>query len=128
MPQLHYQELNLMQALDVLRQGTVLHLALTDGAMPYVIPLHYQLEVQGMQIILHMVLPPRGRAMDMLRRNVLACAEVDLPACAFVDTVLANGTVQWGAASTAEALDVCLLAEEISARRYFHPAPALAFS
>ena len=127
MAQLAYQELNFMQALDVLRRGGALHLAMCDGTRPYVIPLFFQLEMRGVQPVLHMVTPSKGRAVEMLRQNGLACAEIDLPGCAWVDTVLVEGDVQKGAASTEEALDLCLTAREITARRYFLQGGALAF-
>lgn len=116
-----------MQALDVMRRGGVLHLAMTDGQQPYVIPLFFQLEMQGMQPILHMVVPTRGRAAETLLHTSLACAEIDLPACAWVDTVLVEGPVGLGETSTKEALDLCLRAQAVTARRYFLQAQTLAF-
>ena len=44
MPMLRYQELNLLQMLDVLRGASLAHLALSDGGRPYVVPMAYQLE------------------------------------------------------------------------------------
>ena len=52
MPMLRYQELNLLQMLDELRGASLAHLALSDGAQPYLVPMAYQLEVRGSEVLL----------------------------------------------------------------------------
>jgi len=119
MPKLCYQELNLLQMLDVLRTAPMLHLALCSQGAPYVIPMHYQLEARGATPVLHMVLPPAGRAMEALLQNSLICAEIDLPAPAWLDTVVISGRGQVGLSEPGRAVEVLLVPREITGRRYF---------
>lgn len=63
------QEITCRHALDeLLRQATVLHLALHDEGRPYVLPLNYGYD--GRCLYLHCA--PEGRKIDLLRR----CPEV----------------------------------------------------
>ena len=57
MPELKYMELNLMQILDVLRAARLTRLAVSDQDQPYVVPMHYQLEVTRGQVIIHLTTP-----------------------------------------------------------------------
>lgn len=97
MAELTFQELNLMQILDVLRPGGVARLALSGDGQPYVIPMAFQLEMQGMQPILHLASPAEGRKLDILRGNDRVCLEIELPGCAWIDTVLVEGRATVGA-------------------------------
>lgn len=120
MADLHYLELNLMQIYDVLRNAERLHLAVCGDAQPYVIPMRYQLEVAQDTPILHLVCPAVGRKVDALRRNALCCAEIDLPGCAWLDTVLIEGRVRIGV-EEGMSLHLLLRADRLSGRRYYLP-------
>ena len=119
MPMLRYQELNLLQMLDVLRSASLAHLALSDGAQPYVVPMAYQLEVRGSEALLHLVSPEDGRKIATLRRNDRVCLEIDLPACAWMDTVLVEGRATSGMAEPGRAVEVVVSVMHMSGRRYF---------
>ena len=119
MPMLRYQELNLLQMLDVLRSASLAHLALSDGAQPYVVPRAYQLEARGSEVLLHLVSPEAGRKIATLRRNDRVCLEIDLPACAWMDTVLAEGRATAGMAEPGRAVEVVVSVMHMSGRRYF---------
>ena len=118
MQEVCYQELNLIQVLDVLREGGVAHVAMCAEGRPYVVPMVFQLEVAGAQPILHLASPARGRKMDVLRRNSRVCLEVERACCAWIDTVLAEGHATAGAAAEGGVLWQ-VLPESITGRRYF---------
>lgn len=113
-----YQELNLIQVLDILRCGGLARLALCADGRPYVVPMAFQLEAAGAQPILHLASPGKGRKMDILRRNSHVCLEVERASCAWIDTVLAEGQITAGIAEGGGVL-LQLLPENISGRRYF---------
>ena len=121
MPELKYMELNLMQMLDVLRGASLARLAVADRDQPYVVPLHYQLEVTRGQVIIHLTVPEGGRKADTLRRNALVCLEFELPGCAWVDTVVMEGRAAAGMREEGRAVDVCVLAASMTGRRFFVP-------
>ncbi|MBR2719283.1 MAG: pyridoxamine 5'-phosphate oxidase family protein [Clostridia bacterium] len=118
MADLHYQELNLMQILDVLREGGVARLALSEDGQPYVVPMLFQLEVRRAQPILHLASPAAGRKMDILRRSDKVCLEVERPGCAWFEVVLAEGRATLGAAGEAGA-EICVYPHNLSGRRFF---------
>ena len=118
MADLHYQEMNLMQMLDVLRPGGVARLALSEDGQPYVIPMLFQLEVRHAQPILHLASPAAGRKVNILRQNDKVCLEVERPACAWYDVVLAEGRATLGAAGE-PGLEICVYPHTLSGRRFF---------
>ena len=121
MPMLRYQELNLLQMLDVLRSASLAHLALSDGAQPYVVPMHYQLEVTRGQVIIHLTTPEGGRKADTLHHNALVCLEFELPGCAWVDTAVVEGRAAVGLREAGRAVDILVPAAAMTGRRYFLP-------
>lgn len=121
MPQLRYQALNLMQVFDVLRHASIARLAVAEDGRPYVVPVAFQLEVKDAEIILHMVSLPEGRKMNALRGNDRVCVEIDLPSCAWVDTVLVEGRATVGLAEPGKAIELRVAAERTSGRRFFLP-------
>lgn len=118
MTEVHYQELNLMQILDVLRPGGVARLALSEDGQPYVVPMFFQLEVRGRQLILHLASPASGRKLRILRGNDRVCLEVEQPACAWFDVVLAEGRATVGAASE-PGVELLVYPRVLSGRRFF---------
>lgn len=91
MTELCYQELNLVQILDVLRPGGIARLGLSQDGQPYVVPMAFQLEARGTQLILHLASPDKGRKMEILRQNDRVCLEVERQACAWIDIVIIEG-------------------------------------
>lgn len=116
--ELHYQELNLMQILDVLREGGVARLALAEDGQPYVVPMAFQLEVRRAQPILHLASPAAGRKINILRQNDKVCLEAERPGCAWYDVVLAEGRATLGAAGEGGA-ELCVYPHTLSGRRFF---------
>ena len=121
MPDLSYMELNLMQILDVLRAASLTRLAVSERDQPYVVPLHYQLEVTRGQVIIHLTMPEGGRKAETLRRNALVCLEFELPGCAWVDTVIMEGRAAVGLREAGRAADIRVAAAAMTGRRYFVP-------
>ena len=121
MPDLSYMELNLMQILDVLRAARLARLAVSERDQPYVVPLHYQLEVTRGQVIIHLTVPEGGRKADTLRRNALVCLEFELPGCAWVDTAVVEGRAAVGLREAGRAVDILVPAAAMTGRRYFLP-------
>lgn len=120
MAELRYQELNLLQILDVLRPGGVARLALSEDGQPYVVPMVFQLEVQRAQPILHLVSPAAGRKMAILRGNDRVCLEIERPDCAWTDIVLAEGRATIGMVQE-EGVDLRVHPHTLSGRRFFQP-------
>lgn len=118
MGEVNYQEMNLMQVLDVLREGGIARLALSQDGQPYAVPVAFQLEVRRMQPILHLVSASSGRKADILRENDRVCLEVERPGCAWYDVVLAEGRATLGAAETG-GVQVLVYPETLSGRRFF---------
>jgi len=118
MAELRYQELNLMQILDVLRQGGVARLALSEDGQPYVVPMTFQLEVRRTQPVLHLASPAAGRKMTILRGNSRVCVEVERPGCAWFDVVLAEGRADLGAVQE-PGVEIRVCPHALSGRRFF---------
>ena len=55
--------------LELLDKCRVMHLGLTDGTAPYVVPLHFGWEEKEGEITLYFHSAPEGRKMDCVRRN-----------------------------------------------------------
>lgn len=121
MAELKYMELNLMQIYDVLRSAHLLRLAVCVGGKPYVVPVAYQLEVTGRQTVLHLASPDTGRKLDALDANSCFSAELEQSGCAWLDTVIIDGTASVRAAEE-HGVEILLRAETMSGRRYFLPA------
>ena len=121
MPELKYMELNLMQILDVLRAARLTRLAVSDRDQPYVVPMHYQLEVTRGQVIIHLTTPEGGRKADTLHHNALVCLEFELPGCAWVDTAVVEGRAAVGQREAGRAGDILVPAAAMTGRRYFLP-------
>lgn len=119
MAELHYQELNLMQILDVLRKGGVARLAVSQDHKPYVVPMAFQLEMQGMRPILHLASPAKGRKVDILRSNDRVCLEIELPSCAWIDTVLVEGRATVDAIQGG--VEIRVQPHSMTGRRFFRP-------
>ncbi len=64
------------QIREILEKGRVVHLGLTDGDMPYVVPLHYGYEWQDGRVTLYMHSALEGRKLDLIRANPKAFAEI----------------------------------------------------
>lgn len=118
MAELHYQELNLMQVLDVLREGGIARLALSQDGQPYAVPVAFQLEVRRTRPVLHLASPAAGRKVDILRKNARVCLEVERPAAAWFDVVLAEGRATLGAEENG-GMEIAIYPEGLSGRRFF---------
>ena len=116
-----YQELNLMQIMDILRDGGVARVALCQDGRPYVVPMAFQLEVAGTQPVLHLASPAAGRKMTILRGNDRVCLEVERTSCAWIDTVIIEGRAEAGAAVQGGVL-WRVVPQRITGRRFFLPA------
>lgn len=121
MAELHYQELNLLQIFDVLRHARIARLAVSRANQPYVVPMRFQLEVRGKETILHLISRDGGRKMDTLRVNDRVCLEIELPGCAWVDTVVIQGRATVGIHEPGKAVELCVAARHMTGRRYFQP-------
>lgn len=122
MPDLNWQSLNLMQQFDVLRGAPFAHLAFLSEGKPALVPMHYQLEVDRSQVILHLICLTTGRTYAALRDGGPVCLEFDLPGCAWLDTVLVSGHASVGLRDEPRrAAELRIKAARITGRRYFTP-------
>lgn len=60
---------------DIIRRSHVCRLGMSDGARPYVVPMHFGYD--GRMLYFHGA--PEGRKLDILRRNPRVCFEFDIP-------------------------------------------------
>lgn len=121
MPSLTFQPLNMMECLDVLRATAVTRAAFCDGEHPYVVPLAFQLDCEGMTPVIHLCMPDSGRKVDCLRRCDRVCLEFESPGCAWVDVVLLEGMAALDAWEKDAGIALHVRAEEMSGRRFFLP-------
>lgn len=121
MPKLVCQLLNMAECLDVLRQVAVTRAAFCDGERPYVVPMAFRLDAEGMTPVIRLCMPDSGRKVDCLCRVDRVCLEFERPGCAWVDVVLLEGRAEPDAWEQDEGLAVHVRAEEMSGRRFFLP-------
>ncbi|MBE5769048.1 MAG: hypothetical protein E7333_05625 [Clostridiales bacterium] len=117
-----WQSLNFIQVFDVLREQTVCRMAVTEAdGQPWCVPMEYQMEVAGREVIFHVGSRGEGRLAEAVETNYAVCLEVERPGCGWLDTVIITGRV--AAIISVESGGAVLLihAEEISGRRYFTP-------
>lgn len=79
---------------EIIDSQTHLHLAMTDGSQPYVVPMNYGYEItpQGaLTLYLHCAL--EGKKLDILRRNPRVCFEISQQ----IQLVAASSPCAWTA-------------------------------
>lgn len=121
MSALRYQELNLLQIFDVLRQVRTARLAVSYEGQPYVVPMHFQFELSGSDTVLHLVSLDQGHKLNALRLNDRVCLELEQPGCAWIDTVIILGRATVGMHEPGRAIELCVTACHMTGRRFFQP-------
>jgi len=119
MPSLTYQPLTQMQCLEVLRSAYVTRAAFTDGTRPYIVPMTFQMEAEGVTPLICLCMPDKGRKVEYLCRCDQVCLEFEQPACAWVDVVLVEGGVVLDAWEKGQGILVHVRGEAVSGRRFF---------
>ena len=64
------------EVLEILRKENLLSLAMCDGEMPYVVPLHYGLHEGEDGPVLYLHCAHEGRKLDLLARNPKVCFSI----------------------------------------------------
>ena len=108
-----------MDCLEVLRSVSVTRAAFTDGAAPYVVPMAFRLDAEGLTPVICLCMPANGRKADCLRALPRLCLEFESPSCAWVDVVLLEGRAQLTDWAQGEGLIVRVRAESLTGRRFF---------
>lgn len=121
MPMLTYQELTPAACVDVLRQTAVTRVAFTDGVSPYLVPMAFRLDAEGLTPLIRLSMPDTGRKIDCLCRCDRVCLEFEQPGCAWVDVVLAEGAAALDAWEKGTGVALHVRAETLSGRRFFLP-------
>lgn len=121
MPGLTFQELTRMECLDVLRQTAVTRAAFTDGSAPYLVPMAFLLDAEGLAPVIRLCMPDTGRKVECLCRCDRVCLEFERPGCAWVDVVLVEGQAFPEAWEKGAGLALRVRAEDMSGRRFFLP-------
>lgn len=121
MSQLVYQPLTAVECLDVLRAAHVTRAAFCDGERPYVVPMAFRLECEGVTPLIYLCMPDTGRKVDSLCRCDRVCLEFEEPACAWVSVVLLEGQAFLDAWEKGKGLALHVRGEEVSGRRFFLP-------
>lgn len=117
--ELGWQTLNLMQIFDVLRSTDVCRLCVDDDGQPWCVPMHFQFETSGQDIIIHLVMPAKGRKLEAVGGNDRVCLEFEQPGCAWTDVVIITGRAGMGLYVPGKAIHLRIRAREVSGRRYF---------
>lgn len=121
MPMLTYQELSPAACVEVLRGAHVTRAAFTDGESPYLVPMAFQLDAEGLTPVIRLCMPDTGRKVECLCRCDRVCLEFEQPGCAWVDVVLVEGAAALDAWEKGEGLALHVRAEKMSGRRFFLP-------
>ena len=91
---------------QALRSGRIVHLGLMDSDCPYVVPMHYGLEIENRAWILYLHSASSGHKIDLIRNNPVCFAEIDCDmelisggdnACSYgaaFSSVMGKGTVE----------------------------------
>lgn len=119
MPDMRYQPLAHLQCLDVLRSARVTRAAFTDGTRPYIVPMAFQLEAEGLMPLIYLCMPDHGRKVTYLSCCDRICLEFEQPSCAWVDVVLVEGAAVLDAWEQSKGLVLHVQGKEISGRRFF---------
>lgn len=64
--------------LDIVDRANTLHLGISDGEYPYVVPLSYGFEVQEGKIILYVHGASDGKKHSLIAKNPHICAEISI--------------------------------------------------
>ena len=80
---------------EILAKARVMHLGMSDGGVPYVVPMHYGFTLEDGRLTLYAHGAREGRKYDVLAKNNRVCVEID------TDEELVPGTdgtaCAWGA-------------------------------
>lgn len=114
---LTWMGLGYLQALDVMRAAVSLTVAVSGEDGPYLAEMHFQLEMDGVQPVLHLSTRKEGRLARCLREKSRMSALIRSEHCTGVDTVLAEGSVTL--TESEGGLRLMLRVEALSARRWF---------
>lgn len=112
-----YQELNLCQMLDILREVRVARVAVCAQDQPYITPMYFQMQMEGAELILHLACEDRGLRLACLRQNPCVALEIERESCVGTDVVLALGEAELRPAEDGMRLRV--MVEELSGRCVF---------
>ncbi|MDR2089194.1 MAG: pyridoxamine 5'-phosphate oxidase family protein [Clostridiales Family XIII bacterium] len=63
--------------LDILKKNKVCRLALSENDRPYIVPLNYGYSFENGALTLYFHGAKEGKKLDILRKNSLACFEID---------------------------------------------------
>ncbi len=66
------------ELLDILKRGDACHLAMVDGAEPYLVTLNYGFAWEAEHPVLYFHCANEGRKLDILRRSPRVCFGVDV--------------------------------------------------
>lgn len=121
MPMLTYQELPPAACLEVLRAVHVTRAAFCDGERPYLVPMAFELDAEGLVPLVRLCMPDQGRKADCLMQCSQVCLEFEEPGCSWVDVVLLEGTAELDVWEKGQGLALHVRAESLSGRRFFLP-------
>ena len=65
------------EILQIVATANILHLGLSDGAYPYVVPLHYGWAYKEGQLIFYAHSAAEGHKLDLIREDPHVCAELE---------------------------------------------------
>lgn len=116
---MRYMDLTVMQMLEVLRQTDAAYLALSADGQPYIVPMHYSLDADGLTPIVRMKSDAACLKMEILAQNDRVCMAFSLMNCAWLDTVTVFGRAAIGTGEAGLPVTISVRGEQMSGRRYF---------
>ena len=123
MPKWCWQELNLLQMYDILRETDMCRLAVEEDGQPWCVPMHFQFEIAKGVTYIHLTMPDHGRKLDAMAMNDRVCLEFERPGCAWLDVLIITGRATVGFYVPGELMHLRVRVQEMSARRFFQREP-----
>lgn len=114
-----FQDLNPCQISDVLRGVVIVRLAVSVDGLPYVVPMHFQMEMDASGTTFHMMSLDSGMKMKGLTNGAGVCLEFEQETCSWMDTVVAAGHVAAADQVPGCAVHLQIHADTMTGRRYF---------
>ena len=68
---------DLQEILGILDRGKIVHVGMIDGDRPYVVPMNYGYTMEDGKLTLYLHGAPRGRKLDVLRKNPNVFVTID---------------------------------------------------
>ena len=119
------------EIMSIIEKCDVCRLGLSDGNIPYVVPMNYGYEYAGDKLTLYFHSAKEGRKLDIIARNPMACFEMDCShrlveseqACSYTmeyDSIIGSGKIHICSEKTEKITALSLLMQKYAMGREFN--------